>query len=147
MNCPYCGEPAEGSLRRCKKCKEPFYFLGKLLKYEPILSIPTSVLVAILPWFLAFAEASWRQLATEQANAAKEAEIAVRQELATKERATDWALQALSGHLSAQSKDAVIQDLNLPSRATVQDLEMQVRSKPESVDMQKKLYLYRALKR
>jgi hypothetical protein len=29
----------------------------------------------------------------------------------------------------------------------VQDLETQVRTKPESVEMQKKLYLYRALKR
>jgi hypothetical protein len=40
----------------------------------------------------------------------------------------------------------MIKDLRLPARATLRELENKAKSAPEDVDLQRKVFLFRALK-
>jgi len=147
MNCLYCGKPVGNGLRKCRECGEPVYWMDKALKYNPLLSIFWTALVAILPWCLVFVESVWQQNAMNLANEAKNAEISARREIVTKEQAAESALQTLLKYVPPQAMETVAKDYNLPDRDATHNLEGQVKMMPESVETQKRLYLYKALKR
>lgn len=141
--CTFCCEPLEDGAKKCNKCGEPFYFLGKVLKLSPLLSI----IIAVVPFAIAFIEIIEKQKATRRAEVAEIAHIAVSRELNAKERAADLAIRDLARKLPESSRDDIVKDLRLPPRTTLEQLEDQAKKSPENSDLQRKLFLYRELKR
>jgi phage protein D len=147
--CKYCRETIEDGAKKCKTCGEPFYFIGKVLKFVPLLS----VLVSVGLLFIALNENKEKQKATQRADvAARRADVAekahveVTRELNAKEEAADQALREIAQKLPASSKDVMLKNLQLPARATLGELEEKAKSAPANADLQRKVFLFRALK-
>lgn len=140
--CKYCRETIEDGAKKCKTCGEPFYLVGKILKFVPLLS----VLVSVGLLFIAFNENKEKQRATRRADVAEKAHVEVTRELNAKEIAADQALREIAQRLPATSKDVMIKDLQLPARATLKELEDKAKSAPANADLQRKVFLFRALK-
>jgi len=141
--CEFCCEDIEEKAKRCKTCGEPLYFVGKVLKFTPLLSI----LIAVVPFAIAFIEIIEKQKATRRAEVAENAHIAVSRELNAKERAADRALSEIARKLPDASRNEIIKDLRLPSRVTLKQLEQEAKTTPENSEVHKNLYLFRALKK
>jgi hypothetical protein len=147
--CKYCRETIEDGAKKCKTCGEPFYLIGKVLKFVPLLSVVVSV--GLL--FIAFSENREKQKATQRADVAvrradvaERAKVEVTRELEAKEIAAEQALREIAQKLPATSKDVMIKDLQLPSRATLGQLEEKAKADPANADLQRKVFLFRALK-
>jgi len=140
--CKYCREPIEENAKKCKTCGEPFYLIGKILKFTPLFSI----IIAVGSLAIAFTEIKEKQKATRRADVAEKAHVEVSRELNTKEIAADQALREIAQKLPATSKDVMINDLRLPARATLRQLEDRAKSTPTDADLQRKVFLFRALK-
>jgi hypothetical protein len=140
--CEYCREPIEEKAKKCKTCGEPFYWIGKILKIVPLLS----VVVSIGLLFIAYNENKEKQKATHRADVAEKAHVEVSRELNAKEIAADQALREIAQKLPATSKDVMIKDLRLPERTTLRQLEDKAKSTPANADLQRKVFLFRALK-
>jgi hypothetical protein len=141
--CKFCREPLEDGAKKCKTCGEPFDVVGKLLKFTPL----ASILIAVIPFAIAFIEIIEKQKATRRAEVAEKAHIAVSRELNSKERAADMALSEIARKLPNESRNEIIKDLRLPSRVTLKQLEQEAKTTPENSDVHKNLYLFRALKK
>jgi hypothetical protein len=141
--CKFCREPLEDGAKKCKTCGEPFDVVGKLLKFTPL----ASILIAVIPFAIAFIEIIEKQKATRRAEVAEKAHIAVSRELNAKERAADMALSEIARKLPNESRNEIIKDLRLPSRVTLKQLEQEAKTTPENSDVHKNLYLFRALKK
>lgn len=143
QQCKFCREALEEGAQKCKICGEPFYFLGKVLKWAPLLSI----VITLLSLSFAYREMKGREKATVRAEMAQsETRLAVSQ-LYVKERAADRAIGDLARKLPESSKEDIVKDLRLPSSTTIEQLEQRAEREPENSDLQRKLFLYRALKR
>jgi hypothetical protein len=68
-------------------------------------------------------------------------------QLHVKERAADRAIRDLARKLPESSREDIVKDLRLPPRTTLEQLEEQAKRAPENYDLQRKLFLYRGLKR
>ena len=140
--CKFCREVLAEGAKKCKTCGEPFYPAGKALKWAPLLSI----FITLLSLSFAHREMRGREKATVRAEAAQsEARIAVSQ-LHVKERAADRALGDLVRKLPESYREDMIKDLRLPPRTTLEQLEKQAETAPENSELQRKVFLYRALK-
>jgi hypothetical protein len=140
--CKYCRETIEDGAKKCKTCGEPFYLAGKILKFVPLLSVVVSV--GLL--FIAFNENKEKQRAARRADVAEKAHVEVTRELNTKEKAADQALREIAQKLPTTSKDVMLKNLQLPARATLGELEEKAKSAPANADLQRKVFLFRALK-
>jgi hypothetical protein len=140
--CNYCREPIEEEAKVCKICGEPFYFVGKVLKFVPLLSVA----IAMISLAIALIEIQEKQKATRRANVAERAHIEVSRELNATQIGADQALREIAQKLPTASKDIMIKDLQLPARATLEELEEKAKSAPTNADLQRKMFLFRALK-
>ena len=141
--CKFCCEALEKGAKKCKICGEPFYFLGKVLKWVPLLSI----VITLLSLGFACHEMIGKEKATIRAETAQsETRLAVSQ-LYVKERAADRAIGDLARKLPESSKEDIVKGLRLPPGTTIEQLEQRAEREPGNSDLQKKLFLYRALKR
>ncbi len=140
--CKYCREPIDEAAKKCKKCNEPFYLVGKILKFTPLLS----AVVAVASLGIAFSEIVEKQKAARRADVAEKAHVEVSRELNTKEKAADQALREMAQRLPAPSRDVMIKDLQLPQRTTLKELEQKAKSAPADAEIQRQAFLYRALK-
>jgi hypothetical protein len=114
-----------------------------VLRYVPL----TSVIVALGLLYITYLEIQATGHATVRAKAAQsEARLAVSQ-LHVKERAADRAIRDLARKLPESSREDIVKDLRLPPRTTLEQLEEQAKRAPENYDLQRKLFLYRGLKR
>lgn len=95
---------------------------------------------------IAFSEIMEKQKAARRADVAEKAHIEVSRELSAKERAADQALREIAQKLPPTSKEVMIKDLRLPARVTLGELEEKAQSTPADADLQRKVFLYRALK-
>ena len=50
--CKFCCEDVEDGARKCKTCGEPFYVVGKVLKFTPL----ASIFITVFPFAFAFIE-------------------------------------------------------------------------------------------
>jgi len=141
--CKFCREPLEDGAKKCKTCGEPFYFVGKAIKFTPLLSI----IIAVVPFAIAFIEIVEKQKATRRAEVAEIARINISRELNAKERAADMAIAEIARKLPDASRKEIIRDLQLPSRANLKQLEKEAKATPENSEVHKNLYLLRALKK
>ena len=140
--CKFCCEALEEGAKKCNICGEPFYFLGKVLKWAPLLSI----VITILSLGFAYREMRGREKATIRAETAQsETRLAVSQ-LYVKERAADRAIGDLARKLPESSKENIVKNLRLPPSTTIEQLEQRAEREPGNSDLQRKLFLYRALK-
>ena len=140
--CKFCREVLAEGAKKCKTCGEPFYFIGKALKCAPLLSI----VITLLSLSFAYLEMRVRERATVRAEAAQsEARTAVSQ-LHVKEKAADRALEDLVRKLPESYRKDIIKDLRLPLRTTLEQLEKQAEKAPGNSELQRKVFLYRALK-
>ncbi len=140
--CKYCREPLDEAAKKCKTCGEPFYLTGKILKFTPLFSI----IIVVGSLAIAFTEIKEKQKAVRRADVSEKAHIEVSRELNAKEIAADRALREIAQKLPATSKDVMIKDLRLPARATLRELEDRAKSAPADADLQRKVFLFRALK-
>jgi hypothetical protein len=141
--CKFCCEDVEDGARKCKTCGEPFYVVGKVLKFTPL----ASIFITVFPFAFAFIEIIEKQKATRRADLAVNAHIAVSRELNAKEKAADRALSEIARKLPDASRSEILKDLRLPSRVTLKQLEQEAKTTPENSAVQKNLYLFRALKK
>jgi hydroxylamine reductase (hybrid-cluster protein) len=146
QKCQFCCEVLEEGAKKCKVCGEPFYFMGKVLKWIPCASL-ISIVATIISLCFAYNEAVGKEKATIRAENAQKARLAVTKELNTKEKAADLALREVSRRLPVKTREDIIKGLQLPSKVTLENLENEAKSNPENSDIQRKLYLYRVLKR
>ena len=87
-----------------------------------------------------------REKATIRAETAQsETRLAVSQ-LYVKERAADRAIGDLARKLPESSKEDIVKNLRLPPSTTIEQLEQRAEREPGNSDLQRKLFLYRALK-
>ena len=140
--CKFCHEALAKGAKKCKTCGEPFYFAGKVLKWVPLVSI----VVALCPFVIAFFEIYARQKAVDRAQIAEESRLAVTRELHSKERAADDVIREIARKLPEASKNDIIKDLRLPPRVTLEQLEKEAKRAPENSQLQRKVFLYRALR-
>lgn len=146
MICKFCREALEEGSKKCKTCGEPFYLIGKLLKFVPLLSI-VSIVTTIISLSFAYHEMRGKERANLQKEKAQsEARMAVSQ-LNTKERAADMVIREISEKLSDTSKNEIIKDLRLPTNVTLDQLEQKAETSPENTNLQRQVFLYRWLKR
>jgi hypothetical protein len=129
--CKFCREKIEEGAKKCKKCNEPFYFMGKVLKWSPLLSILVTVLSLGLAYF--------------GVNATKRASAVTRQ-LYAKERGAEQALREMAQKLPVRDRDNMINDLQR-SGVILKDLQRDIKKSPEDADLQRKLFLFRTLKK
>ena len=140
--CKYCREPLEEGAIKCKTCGEPLYIVGKVLKFTPLFS----TLIAVGSLAIACTEIKEKHKATQRADAATKAHITVSQELTAKESAADLALSEIAQQLPVASKRVMINNLQVPSRTTLKQLEEEAKAAPSDTNLQRKVFLYRALK-
>ncbi len=179
--CEFCREAIEKGAKKCKKCGEPFYFTGKVLKFIPLFSIvPTflSLVITLSSLGYAYLEREGRVEAVkktevavaEKVKAGKKAEVAVAEkveavkqaaverekrnlaervnlELKSRDIAATQALRDMAAKLRPESKDAIINNIGIPSKEAFKKLEKDAKIKPLDRALQRKLYLYRAIKR
>ena len=146
QKCKFCREVLKEGAKKCKVCGEPFYFMGKVLKWIPCASL-ISIVATIISLCFAYNEAVGKEKANIRAENAQKERLAVTKELNTKEKAADLALREVSRKLPVRTREDIINDLRLPSTVTLEQLEDEARKKPENSDLQRKLYLYRVLKK
>ena len=140
--CKFCGESLKEDVKKCTTCGELCGLRGWLLRYVPL----TSVIVALGLLYIAYLEIQATGHATVRAEAAQsEARLAVSQ-LYVKEKAADRAIGDLARKLPESSKEDIVKDLRLPPSTTIEQLEQRAEREPGNSDLQKKLFLYRALK-
>jgi hypothetical protein len=141
--CKFCREVLAEGAKKCKTCGEPFYLIGKALKWTPLLSIA----ITLFSLSIAYREMRGREKATVRAEVAQsEARSAVSQ-LHVKERAADRALAEIARNLPESSREDMVKNLRLAPRTTLEQLELEAKKAPENQDLQRKLFLYRALNR
>lgn len=129
--CKFCREKIEAGAKKCKKCNEPFYFMGKVLKWSPVLSILVTVLSLGLAYF--------------GVNATKRASAVTRQ-LYAKERGAEQALREMALKVPVRDRDNMINGLQR-SGVTLKKLQQDIKKSPEDPDLQRKLFLFRTLKK
>ena len=140
--CKFCHEALAKGAKKCKTCGEPFYFAGKVLKWVPLLSI----VITLLSLVFAYREMRGREKATVRAETAQsETRLEVSQ-LYVKERSADRAIGDLARKLPESSKEDIVKDLRLPPSTTIEQLEQRAEREPGNSDLQRKLFLYRALR-
>lgn len=130
-DCKFCREKIEEGAKKCKECNEPFYFMGKVLKWSPVLSIIVTLLSLGLAYF--------------GVNATKRASAVTRQ-LYAKERGAEQALREMAQKVPVRDKDNIITGLQR-SGITLKKLQQDIKKSPEDSDLQRKLFLFRALKK
>ncbi len=150
--CRYCGESLADGARKCRTCGEPFYLVGILLKLTPL----ASAFVAVASLGIAISEIQARQKAVVRADRAtvkaeteQEARVAVSHQLRImelKEQGAKQALRETVRQLSDSSKNQIMRELNLPDRSDLRQLESRAVQEPENLELQKQVYLFRALK-
>ena len=140
--CKYCREPIDEEAKKCKKCNEPFYLVGKILKFTPLLS----AVVAVASLGIAFSEIVEKQKAARRADVAEKAHVEISRELSAKEKAADEALREIARQLPAPSREVMIKNLRLPDRAAREELERKAKSAPADAEIQRQAFLSRALK-
>jgi hypothetical protein len=129
--CKFCREKIEEGAKKCKECDEPFYFMGKVLKWSPFLSILVTLLSLGLAYF--------------GVNATKRASSVTRQ-LYAKERGAEEALREMAQKLPVRDRDNMINDLQR-SGVILKDLQRDIKKSPDDPDLQRKLFLFRTLKK
>ena len=137
--CKFCQEAIAEKAKKCKTCGEPFYLIGKLLKFIPLLSI-VSIVTTIISLCFAYHEMQGK----ERANLQKEK---AQSQLFIKEKAADQAIREISSRIPDTSRNEIIKGLRLPTDVTLEQLEKNAEASPESADLQKKVFLYRWLKK
>jgi hypothetical protein len=144
--CKFCGGSLKENVKKCTTCGELCGLRGWVLRYVPLTSV-TSVIVALGSLYIAYREIQATGQATVRAEAAQsEARLAVSQ-LHVKEKAADRAIRDLARKLPESSRDDILKDLRLPPRTTLEQLEEQAKRAPENSDLQRRLFLFRELKR
>ena len=141
--CEFCCDDINEEAKRCKTCGEPIYFVGKVLKFTPLFSF----LIAVVPCAIALMENIDKHKAMRRAEIAENDRINISRELNAKERASDMAISEIASRLPEASKNEIIRDLRLPARTTIKQLEQEAKTSPENSEVQKNLYLFRALKK
>jgi hypothetical protein len=131
-DCKFCHEKIEEEAKKCKVCGEPFYLTGKVLKFAPLMSI----VITLLSLGLAYFGVS----ATKRASA-------LTREMHIKDRAAELAIREIAGKLPVDAKNNIIKELRLPPRTTLGQLERDAKTEPENSELQRKMYLFRALKK
>lgn len=130
--CKFCHEKIEVEAKKCKVCGEPYYLIGKVLKLAPLLSI----VITLLSLGLAYFGVS----ATKRASA-------LTREMHIKDKAAELAIREIAGKLPPDTKDKIIKELRIPTRTTLGQLEREAKTSPENSELQRKVYLFRALKK
>ncbi|MBW8040740.1 MAG: hypothetical protein FVQ85_12150 [Planctomycetes bacterium] len=130
-DCKFCHEKIEAEAKKCKVCGEPLYFMGRVLKWAPLLSIVATVLSLGLAYF--------------GVNATKRAS-AVTREMLAKDRGAELALREMAQRVPVPDKDNIRTALHR-SGVTLQKLRNEIKKSPGDSDLQRKLFLYRALKK
>lgn len=135
-NCKFCGESFSGTVKKCRACGEPqgwrVYFWGNILKYIPLLST-ISIVTTIISLGLAIYQMRGKEKAQTKLNVT--------------EKAADQAIRSISEKISSTSRNEVIKNLRLPANTTLEQLEQKANASPGNVDLQKKVFLYRWLKK
>lgn len=131
-DCKFCQEKIEVEAKKCKVCGEPYYLIGKVLKLAPLLSI----VITLLSLGLAYFGVS----ATKRASA-------LTREMHIKDKAAELAIREIAGKLPDDAKNNIMKDLRLPPRTTLGQLERDAKTAPEDSELQRKVYLFRALKK
>jgi hypothetical protein len=125
--CEYCREAIAKGARKCKVCGEPFYFTGKALKVAPLMSIVMTILSLGLAYF--------------GVNATKKAG-----DLQAKELAAHQALRDMAEKLPEPKSREIINDIRI-NDSTFSKIEKEARKDPRNIELQRKLFIYRAIKR
>jgi len=130
--CKFCHEKIEVEAKKCKVCGEPYYLIGKVLKLAPLLSI----FITLLSLGLAYFGVS----ATKRASA-------LTREMHIKDKAAELAIREIAGKLPPDTKDKIITEHRLKNYNTLGQLEREAKKSPENSELQRKVYLFRALKK
>jgi hypothetical protein len=147
--CPYCRDTIHQKATKCKTCGEPFYSLGKALKYSPMLSAGVSiasVVVSILSVVIAIKEVQDRRRAVLRADKAEEYSANVTKISDAKEIGARDALREFAQRLPDESRQAILKDLQIKPGTSLEGWKNQALIRPLDTDLQRKLYMYDALK-
>jgi hypothetical protein len=125
--CEYCREAIAKGARKCKVCGEPFYFTGKALKVAPLLSIVMTLLSLGLAYF--------------GVNATKQAG-----DLQARELAANQALRDMAEKLPPLKSKELINDFRI-NDVSLNQIEEKARKEPRNIELQRKLYILRHIKR
>ncbi|MHC4692891.1 MAG: hypothetical protein ACYS67_09120 [Planctomycetota bacterium] len=130
MDCKFCHEKIEVKAKKCKVCGEPYYLIGKVLKLAPLLSIVITLLSLGLAYF--------------GVSATKRA-FAVTREMHIKDKAAELAIREIAGKLPPDAKNKIIKEHRLQNSTTLGQLEREAKKSPENSELQRRVYLFRAL--
>ena len=147
--CEFCKELINENAKKCKVCGEWCQWYMRVLKATPLI-------LTILPWIVtgisgiyAYTQRNERQKETLRAERLEKANIAVSQELSTAKQATLEIARKLPESSKEEITNNIIKDLRLPSgppNETLRQLEQKAKSAPDNSQIQKDLYIFRALK-
>ena len=141
--CEYCKESITKKAKKCKVCGEPCYFFwGKAWKFTPLMLNGLPLVFAIVTGLLAMTERRERQV-VERVN------VEISRKLDGAEQA-NWELARKLPEASAKEiRNGIIRDFRLLPGSrdeTLRQLEKKAKATPENAQVQKNLYMFRALK-
>ena len=125
--CEYCREAIAKGARKCKVCGEPFYLVGKALKVAPLMSIVMTILSLGLAYF--------------GVSATKESG-----DLRAKEVAAHQALRDMAEKLPEPKTREIIDKIGM-NDSIFREKEIEARRDPRNIELQRKLLIYRAIKK
>ena len=140
--CKFCNEVLKDGVKKCTTCGELRGLRGWVLRYITL----TSVIVALGPLAIAILEFDARQKAVVRARTAEKAHLVVTRKLHAKDRGAEQALREMAQKVPVQDKDNIIKGLQR-SGVTLQKLRDDIKKSPEDPDLQRKLFLFRTLKK
>ena len=123
--CKFCRESLNKGAIKCQVCGEPFYFRGKIIKWAPVISALITSLIAPISIYIAAYK--------------------VESESNSKTIAANLAILDLTQKLTKESKETLKESLHLPQDMTLQQLEQNAKATPNNIELQKKVFLYKAL--
>lgn len=138
--CKFCGHELDRSARKkCAVCGEPqgwrTYPSGMVLKYVPL----GSILVAVLSLGFARLESLSASHARAQAETAQSS-------LHATQIGAERAMADLTRQVPESLRTSIRNNVGLPLRTTLEQIERQAQEKPANAELQRKAFLYRALK-
>ena len=136
--CKFCRESLNKGAIKCQVCGEPFYFRGKIIKWAPVISALITSLIAPISIYIAYQENKGKQKYMETA-------YKVESESNSKTTAANLAILDLTQKLTKESKETLKESLHLPQDMTLQQLEQNAKATPNNIELQKKVFLYKAL--
>ena len=141
--CKICGGVLKEKVKKCTTCSEFRGIRGWLLRYLPI----ASIIIGAGSFVIAIYEIDAREMAVVREKIAEKDRLVITRELHAKDRAAERAMHEITKALPEKTKTNIITGLRLQPRISVGQLEKEAKASPEDSELQRKLYLFRALER